>query len=285
MRILITGATGFIGKKLIEELNDTKKYEIYALSRTARRDTSFVRYIFGDLNDRSFVDSLQAFKFRRLYHLGWEGLPDRSENISKLNLKNSKNLLAVLAKSKNIEFDIMGSCLEYGDVTGLAENLEFPKGGNSFADAKLELHKYTKHLKIPFRWYRPFYVYGEGQSAKSLIPNLIDKLKGNDEGSLRFNSLNSSHDFISVTDVAKAISISSLTPNFFGEINVGTGTLTNVGEIVKLIYGHYGYVLQKDYSVETGLFTNANKLRAFTNWVPKYVGITGMLEYLKEYQL
>ena len=98
MRILITGATGFIGKKLIEELNDTKKYEIYALSRTARRDTSFVRYIFGDLNDRSFVDSLQAFKFRRLYHLGWEGLPDRSENISKLNLKNSKYLLAVLAK-------------------------------------------------------------------------------------------------------------------------------------------------------------------------------------------
>jgi len=285
VRILVTGATGFIGTALIEELSTVQNYEIYALSRVLRKDTPFVKYIVGDLNDRKFICNLQDFKFKRVYHLGWEGLPDRSENFSNLNLENSKNLLNIFAKSKEIEFDIIGSCLEFGNSTGLAENFEIPKGGNPFADAKLELNKYVKSLKVKFRWYRPFYVYGEGQGSNSLIPSIIYKLKNNDEGSVRINSLNSSHDFISVSDVAKAISVSSAMPNFFGEINVGTGELTNVGDIIRLIYSHYGYEFEKEYSKEFGLFTNSKRLRANTNWAPRYVGLAGMQEYLTTYQL
>ena len=153
-------------------------------------------------------------------------------------------------------------------------------GNDDFALAKIAIHEFTKSLGVPYRWYRPFYIFGIGQSPKSLIPSIIAALSVGKE--IEVKAINNSHDFISVDDLASAIAISSTNNSIFGEINIGTGEPTCVGEILKVFHGYYGKKFNQTFSRNPGLFAKPDVLTNDLDWKPVYVGAQGIIEYFKE---
>lgn len=279
MKTLITGASGFVGTQLIKELQKHNELQLFGISRNHRDSTQNLKWLRGDLNDKSFVKSLSTMGFEKVFHLSWEGLPDRGEHFSKVNLENSIRFLKAVSGNGEVELNVIGSCLEYGTTTGPVRDSEIPTGDDAFALAKIAIHEFTKSLGMPYRWYRPFYIFGIGQSPKSLIPSIISALTMGKE--IEVKAINNSHDFISVDDLARAIAISSANDSIFGEINIGTGELTCVGEILKEFHSYYGKTFNQSFSGNPGLFAKPEVLINDLHWKPIYVGAQGIIEYFK----
>ena len=103
-----------------------------------------------------------------------------------------------------------------------------------FIWAKNSLRAYLKFkfLDINIIWLRLFYVYGEGQKNKSLIPYLIKSRKKNKK--VKLNNPYGSNDFINVKDVCKAI-IKSIDFKKSEIFNIGTGKLVSIKSIKNFI--------------------------------------------------
>ena len=280
MKTLITGASGFVGTQLIKELQQRDELELFGISRHHRDSTQNLKWLKGDLSDKSFVKSLSTMGFEKIFHLSWEGLPDRGKHFSQVNLESSTRFLKAVSDAGEVELNVIGSCLEYGATTGPVSDSDIPDGNDDFALAKIAIHEFTKSLGVPYRWYRPFYIFGIGQSPKSLIPSIIAALSVGKE--IEVKAMNNSHDFISVDDLASAIAISSTNNSIFGEINIGTGEPTCVGEILKVFHGYYGKKFDQTFSRDPGLFAKPDVLINDLHWKPVYVGAQGIIEYFKE---
>lgn len=282
MKVLITGATGFIGASLLNELRNNPELEITGISRksiTNSPEYGNLKWIQGDLSDSKFINSLTENDYSKVYHLAWEGLPDRSSRLSKLNLDLSKNFLNSISKNSNIELNIVGSCLEYGNATGKVDAKAATFGNDEFSLAKIQLHEFVKKLNINYRWYRPFYVFGNGQNPKSLIPTILRNLEF--EENIKLNAIENTHDFIAVEDVAQAIYLSSMNNKLFGEINLGTGVLTCVGDIVNAFCVSKGKNFEQKYMPKEGFYADPSILENEIGWKPHYVGIAGILKYFQ----
>ena len=279
MKTLITGASGFVGRQLIKELRQQTEHELFGISRHDQDNTQNLKWLKGDLNDFSFVKSLSAIGFEKVFHLSWEGLPDRGKHFSNVNLENSIRFLKTISEAREVELNVIGSCLEYGSTTGPVKDYEIPNGNDDFALAKIAIHEFVKSLGAPYRWYRPFYIFGIGQSPKSLIPSIITALSAGKE--IEVKAINNSHDFISVDDLASAIAISSNNDSIFGEINIGTGELTCVGDILKEFHSYYGKKFTQIYSHNPGLIAKPDRLVNDLHWKPTYVGAQGIINYFK----
>ena len=78
MNILITGASGFIGKNLINILQENN-IEVLAISRKKNTNKDNVSWIKTDLSDvKNHMHIINDFKPTLVYHLSWEGIPDFS---------------------------------------------------------------------------------------------------------------------------------------------------------------------------------------------------------------
>ena len=283
MKTLITGASGFVGVQLIKELQKNNENELFGISRHPRTDTENLKWLTGDLNDTNFVESLTRMGFEKVFHLSWEGLPDRGKIYSELNLKNSKRFLGAISKPGSVELNVIGSCLEYGTRTGPVSDSEIPHGDDDFALSKLAIHSFVQSLGVPYRWFRPFYIYGHGQSPKSLIPSIISALSAGSE--IEVKAINNSHDFISIDDLSTAIALASSKPSILGEINVGTGESTCVGDILLEFHNYYTKPFHQTYSRNPGLFAQPDVLINHAGWKPTHVGPKGIIEYFKTNQV
>jgi len=274
-KILVTGSSGFIGRKLISQLASNPNLQVTGLSRNPVHNCE----IQGDFSDSSTVVLLSRMNFDFIFHLAWEGLPDRSDDWCSLNLKNSYNFLGFMHEvSPTTVFNVMGSCLEYGSRTGPVTDETLPFGEDSFARAKIELHKKLVSIGLKLNWYRPFFVYGEGQPAKSLMPFLTQQLES---GIIpKISSLSNSHDFINVEDVARALTISGLNYSKSRCINIGTGVSTEVSQIVNgFTRQHKIETVENKLFGTNGLRSESEFLRKECGWTPKYLGIEGILQY------
>ncbi len=192
IKILVTGATGFIGNHVIKELLKTSNYEIIATSiDLANKIKKFewcneVEYIQSDLNE-SKENYFNFFKKpEKLIHLAWEGLPNYNELFHiERNLFSNYYFLKNIIINGLRDVNIIGTCFEYGLKEGcLSEDLE-TNPVLPYAIAKDTLRRLIEVLgrkySFNFKWIRPFYTYGEGQNPKSLLPQLIKALDENKE--------------------------------------------------------------------------------------------------------
>lgn len=258
MTVLVTGASGFIGRYLIEYLNRCNVH-IIATSSSKTKLQAFtwaqhVTCIEYDLKQPVSVLLEQSGIPDVLIHLAWHGLPNYKQNVHELEeLPIQQQFLKhmIAAGCKNIT--VTGTCMEYGMQEGcLIETMPvFPD--TSYAKAKNKLRLFLEELhthdQFVFKWLRLFYMYGEGQNPTSIIPALQRALN---EGQAEFNmSLgDQERDFLPVEQVAAYIVQAALQTEVQGIINICSGKPISILSLVQ----HYLEQRKQNISLNLGFY-------------------------------
>ena len=262
-KVLVTGATGFIGNYVVETLLQ-QGYRVIATSSSSTKAATAnwyhkVEYIPFNLNE--FDNSVNYFSYFNqpdiLIHLAWEGLPNYKADFHLTkNLPFQKFFLQNLVEHGLKDITVAGTCFEYGMKEGcLSEDMEC-EPANAYAIAKnalrLALEKLTTEYNCSFKWIRLFYMYGKGQSPKSLISQL-DQAIENGDAVFNMSGGEQVRDFLPVEDVGSNIVAIATQQQVTGIINCCSGRPVTVKEFVlkylaakhkgiQLNLGYYPYI-------------------------------------------
>lgn len=283
-KLLITGASGFIGNYVIKELLKYDKFEIITTARSKEKikkkdwydKVTFIEY---DLNHRD--DNLMDFFNNpdRVIHLAWDGLSNYKSLIHiEENLINSYYFIKNLINNGLKDINCIGTCFEYGIQNGpLSEEL-ITKPSTAYGlgkdTLKKNLEELQKNRKFDFKWIRLFYMYGEGQSEKSLI-SMLEKAINNKDESFNMSKGDQLRDYLYIEDVAKYIVNISLQSSVTGAINCASGIPISIRNFVEehlkkknhriqLNLGCYGY---PDYE-PMAFWADITKLNIINNQLP-----------------
>lgn len=260
MRVMVTGATGFVGQHVVNELL-ARGHSVVAIARDIKRAREMpwfdrVEFIQCDLHE-SFKPLFQPeYLPNAIVHLAWPGLPNYRDffHISK-NLPADLAFLEAAVKSGVSHLLVAGTCLEYGMQYGpLTEEMETrPTTPYGFAKDALRkaLQLLQKERPFTLQWMRLFYMHGEGQNKNSLLAQLDRAI---DEGQSVFNMSmgNQLRDYLPIQDVAKNFAIVLENPDCQGVINCCSGMPVSVLDLVQqrcrekesdiqINRGHYPY--------------------------------------------
>jgi UDP-glucose 4-epimerase len=240
VQILITGATGFIGRHVAKQLQG----QGHALALFAKdadhaldlqhSDTVLIQGELGELEP--VRHSIHTFNPEVCIHLAWEGIPDFSPHMSKLNLSLSTALLDfVLDNTQCRKVIVAGSCWEYGKQQGACKESDAVKLTSYFTWAKHALNAYLSvkcaEKGALLNWLRLFYVYGPGQRGGSLLPTLIETISQSKVPPIKAPM--NKNDFLYVEDVARAFQVAAMKDIPSGVYNLGSGSSTSVYSVCK----------------------------------------------------
>jgi nucleoside-diphosphate-sugar epimerase len=241
VKVLVTGATGFLGSRVIESLL-TKDVDIIATSKNKDKAESLqlpsqVSYKIFDIDVPSGNAFDQLGQPDLLIHLAWQGLPHYQESFHmEKNYPKHCAFLKSMLESGLKRLVVTGTCLEYGMKTGLlSENMK-PEPSVPYAQAKNSLRKYIeelqKNLVFDFKWIRLFYMFGAGQNEASLFTQLSKALARGDS-SFNMSAGEQVRDFMPVEEVAEKIVQISLQNDINGIVNCCSGNPISVKDLVE----------------------------------------------------
>jgi dTDP-6-deoxy-L-talose 4-dehydrogenase (NAD+) len=263
MKILVTGATGFVGNHVIEYLLD-KKHNVIATARNVEKIEHFewfpsVQYLPFDIN--SAYDKSALFDYfgqpDKLIHLAWEGLPNFNSPIHiESNLMNQYRFLKSYLDAGGKHLLVTGTCFEYGLQDGCLSEDVLPNPITAYGIAKDSLRKFLQLLHSQqnpfiFQWVRLFYIYGQGQQATSIIPQLEAAIERKD-AVFNMSGGEQTRDYLPVSKVAEYICRIALQEDITGVINCCSNEPLSVKRLVEdyiklhsasiqMNLGHYPY--------------------------------------------
>ena len=276
MKILVTGASGFIGNYVVEELlKYGHKIIASAVEHSQKINSNWIEkvdYIQADLNENK--DDWFTFfnKPDQIIHLAWEGLPNYKEMFHlERNLPNNYLFLKNMIEHGLKSLVVTGTCFEYGMQSGaLSEDME-TKPDNSYGLAKDTLRKFLEQLqkKIDFElnWVRLFYVYGKGQNPNAILSQL-DKSLENGDTIFNMSGGEQLRDYLPVEKVAEYIVKIAMQDRINGIINCCSGRPISIRRLVenymaeneKSIHLNLGYYPYLDYE-PMAFWGDDNKLK------------------------
>jgi nucleoside-diphosphate-sugar epimerase len=258
MRVAVSGASGFIGRYVLSSLIK-KGIKPIALTRNKVKLAEFGNNIEIVELDISIQDQgiLKKIGYPEvLIHLAWDGLPNyKSLHHFEIELPKQYFFLKTLFEEGLKKAFVAGTCFEYGMQSGELSPAMQTKPNNAYGYAKDALRKQLSFLQtqISFQmlWGRLFYMYGDGQSANSLYPQLKSAVES---GEKMFNMSGGEQirDYLHISEVAELIVTSCLEDFSSDCINICSGNPTTVRKLVEawlkenhwdiqLNYGHYPY--------------------------------------------
>ena len=236
MRVLLTGATGFIGRYVIDELEGIG---IDYVTMGRNLSTSEKHIQFDLLSDEDPFEHIKRIKPTHLIHIAWYAEHGKYWE-SPLNiswLAATSRLVEAFCQSGGKHVVITGTCAEYDwrygycveDLTPLIPKTLYGIAKNSAREIAAQT---CKKYGVGLAWARIFFPYGAGESADRLIPSLLKVYRG-EKPAFGVNA-SCYRDLLHVSDVASAISICAQ-KEVCGEINISSSEPLSLKSIVRLI--------------------------------------------------
>lgn len=287
MKVLLTGASGFIGASLTRLLV-SEGCRVHALARPGS-NLERIQDLSGgalsiELGDVLTPDQMTQVVARvqpeLCFHLAWYAEPGVYQT-SPLNIPYvaaSLDLASQLAAAGCRRLVVAGTCAEYDADNGYLAESSPTRPATLYAASKVALHtllaRLAERIGLEVTWPRIFYVYGPGEDARRFIPAVINAVLAGEP--TRLTPGEQVRDYLHVDDVASALwalARSSLT----GAVNVGSGNPVTNRDIALRI----GDILQRPELVKFGdlayrpgdpMFVCANNrlLLSGTDWRPRY---------------
>lgn len=246
MKILITGASGYIGRHVVTECLD-RGHEVYVSD-----------YSYKGLDDRAKRVEYPIFNKDKdiffklgspdvLIHLAWRDgfvhnspshMNDLSDHVVFLNSMIDGGLKYLT---------VMGSMHEVGYWEGEVDENTPCKPLSMYGIAKnalrQELMLYTSNKDVNLHWLRAYYIYGDDAHGSSIFAKLY---QANEEGktSFPFTTGKNLYDFIEIHELAKMIVSASTQDEYNGIINVCTGKPISLSEKIE------SYIKEKDMNIK-----------------------------------
>lgn len=294
MKVFITGATGFIGRHVVGQIQ-AGGHDILAftLENSANEiGAKSIRRLCGDMGDmESIKPVIKSFDPEIVIHLAWQGIPDYSEIISRTNLNNSIQLLDFIMEETSCKKIIVsGSCFEYGKNKGTCKESDPVQVKSFFAWAKYSLYRYLllkcDQKKVKLIWFRLFYVYGPGQRGGSLVPTLVRALK--DGMAPDIHSPLNKNDFVYIEDIARGFRLAVDMEVETGIYNLGYGISRSVYDAFQIAAKCLpGSPESSDYILEQGsreqdldCSADMSKTRKAFDWSPRTTLEQGIPKYI-----
>jgi dTDP-6-deoxy-L-talose 4-dehydrogenase (NAD+) len=251
MKIAVTGATGFVGRHVVAELERHSISPVMVCLPSMELPPTFARHtvVPFDLKDAP----ANAFDLMGqpdvLIHLAWGGLPNyKSVHHFEEELPAQYRFLKSLVESGLKNLPVTGTCFEYGMQSGPLHEQSEARPNNPYGFAKDTLRRQREYLQqaTPFNltWARLFYLYGEGQAENSLLPQLkraVDDLEFKMSGGEQLR------DYLLIAEVAKYLISLAMTGRDNGVVNVCSGKPISVRKLVE------GWINENRWSIDLDL--------------------------------
>ena len=306
-KILITGATGFIGSHLAE-LCVEKGFEVLAFDRyNPNNDWGWLEgskykddmeIILGDIRDYDSVSKAMK-RCKAVFHLAaLIGIPYSYVSPLAYIRTNIEGTYNVLESAKILELEqvlITSTSETYGTAQYVPIDENHPLAGQSpYSASKIAADQlafsYDKSFDLPVKIVRPFNTYGPRQSARAVIPTIITQgLSGSHE--LKLGNLAPTRDLTFVKDTCSAFLEIFRSDSFFGQVtNIGMNKEISIGdlahEIMKIMEINCTISTDKhrnrpEKSEVDRLVCNSTKLTRNSNWKASYNLQQGLKETIQ----
>lgn len=281
MKILVTGAGGFIGKRLCGRLEDQG-------DEVARFDREQ-----GDLTQEGALDRIAGIEF--VYHLAARTfVPDSWKEPHSYYMNNIMGTVTVLEYCRQRAIPlVMLSTYLHGNPQYLPVDEAHPLSAPSpYHESKLVCESlcafYAKSYGMSIRVLRPFNVYGAGQSEVFLLPSIIKQLLSPDISVIEVLDLAPRRDYVYIDDVLHALTLCKQPWEGLQTFNIGSGVSVSVREAIEAVLRVSG--VSKAYR-ETSVvraaeidncYADITKARQTLGYQPAYSLDQGIARWLEE---
>ncbi len=244
LRLLITGATGFIGRACLNQLTRLN-YETHALYHQRQINNKAVTWHACDVLDRMQINKLiNQLRPHYLIHLAW--IVDHpffwTAPINRNFITATLNLYQQFSINGGLKAIFIGSCAEYANGAEVCDEKTTPLNPVSlYGQCKLEtlnqllLMRKEKHFS-PFCWARLFHLFGPYEYATRFLPEIFQTyLK---KSTPLISHPNALRDYLYVDCLAQYL-IQLLDNDYRGVINIGAGNPMTLGDIADQVHAMF----------------------------------------------
>jgi UDP-glucose 4-epimerase len=306
-RVLVTGASGFIGSHVVQRLVD-QGADVHALTSTVSAVYP-VRLVplreritmhEGNLIDRSAMDAV-VDKVRPEYvlHLGafthvgksWH----RVDECIQANVQGTVNLLQALARFEPRRFVYTGTSEIYGDIDVPFREDARVNPISPYSVSKYAGERFCRMFHQSYEWpivmLRPFNAYGPGQTPDRIIPEII--VRGLRRQELKMTEGHQTREFNFVEDIAEGFVLAATTPGVEGQVlNLGCGEEVSMRQLAQKILDLMGNPVEPQFGALPErpteihrMFCDSTKAREALGWAPRHSldeGLKKTIEWFTE---
>jgi NAD dependent epimerase/dehydratase len=252
MRIFVTGAGGFIGSHVVENLL-FHGHEVRALAKyngkgnygylknLHPKESKELEIVLGDVTDYAQMIKLTADCDAVCHLAALIGIPysyDAPNSYVATNIQGTLNILEACKLHGTSRLVVTSTSEVYGTAKYAPIDEEHPLQGQSpYSATKIAADKlsesFFRSFGLPVVTLRPFNTFGPRQSARAIIPTVLAQaLSGAKE--IHLGSLTPKRDLTFVTDTAEAFRLAVETPGIEGQtIHFGSGQAITIGELAQ----------------------------------------------------
>lgn len=299
-KVVITGATGMIGKTLIEYLLK-RNIEILAIIRkNSKRGKDLPKHqnlkvIECNLDNLTNLEIEE--KYDTFFHFAWDGTFGEARNdvySQTLNIKYTLDAVELAKKLGCSTFIGAGSQAEYGRVEGIISEKTSQNPENGYGISKLAASQMSKILankyKIRHIWTRIFSVYGPYDGKKTMIMSSIREMIENKK-SPDYTKGEQIWDYIYSEDVAKAFYLIAEKGKNNSVYCIAQGKSRPLYEYIQIIRDtidnnirlNLGVIPYSEKQV-MNLQANIDKLKTDTGFIPEFTFEKGIQNTIKWYR-